>query len=106
MSGQYLIRPRALADIDRYAGYIARFDRDAADRFVDAVEAACRRLAEMPGLGGPCELKARRFADWRTWVVTGFENYVIYYRESSGGVEVMRVLHGAMDAEDELRSGS
>lgn len=33
----------------------------------------------------------------RSWVVKGFENYIVFYREIPGAIEVLRVLHGARD---------
>jgi len=34
--------------------------------------------------------------------VRGFENFLIFYRESGGRVEIIRVLHGARDIESLL----
>jgi len=36
----------------------------------------------------------------RSWTVTGFENYLIFYRPVEGGIEILRVVHGARDLEN------
>lgn len=33
----------------------------------------------------------------RSWVVSGFENYLIFYRPLPEGIEVVRFVHGARD---------
>lgn len=33
----------------------------------------------------------------RRWPVTGFENYLVYYRPLRDGIEIIRILHGARD---------
>ena len=33
----------------------------------------------------------------RSWAVSGFENYLIFYRPQSEGIEVVRFVHGARD---------
>lgn len=41
----------------------------------------------------------RRHKNIRSWVVTEFTSYLIFYRElpDGSGVEIVRVLHGARD---------
>jgi len=38
-----------------------------------------------------------RLRDLRIWPIRGFEKIVIFYRPIEGGIEVVRVLHGARD---------
>jgi toxin ParE1/3/4 len=103
MSREIHVQNAAYRDIDRHADYIAGDDPVAARRFVQAVRADVAWLAEMPGLGGLCELQGTRYASWRVWSIRGFENYLIYYREAETKIDVIRILHGAMDIESELR---
>jgi plasmid stabilization system protein ParE len=35
----------------------------------------------------------------RSWLVSGFENYIIFYRAIPEGIEVLHVYHGARDIE-------
>ncbi len=37
------------------------------------------------------------------WPIPGFKKYLIFYRPIRNGIEVGRVLHGAMDLPRELR---
>lgn len=70
-------------------------------RFVNAVEAEYRRLAEMPGMGAKREEFAR-FPGLRSWPVHGFRNYLIFYQPietGENGIEVLRLLHGAQNFE-------
>lgn len=41
----------------------------------------------------------------RTWAVDGFPNHVAFYRTIEGGIEVIRVLHGARDIDRILGEG-
>lgn len=79
---------RDLIDIWRHIG---RDDPAAADRLLDRIDARCALLAEHPQLGP-------ERADIRPglrYVV--IERYVILYRSVEGGVEIVRVVHGARD---------
>jgi toxin ParE1/3/4 len=84
-----IISPLAQADIDEIWDHIARDNIPNADRFVDRIERRFALLADNPGLGAPRDdLRPglRRFAHAR---------YLIYYRAIRGGIEVVRVVHGA-----------
>jgi toxin ParE1/3/4 len=39
----------------------------------------------------------------RMWPIPGFKRYLNFYRPRRNGIEVVRVLHGAMDLPGELR---
>jgi toxin ParE1/3/4 len=87
---------QARADVAEIADYIAERSQSIgpAERMVDRIHRACDKLAQNPGMG-----QARpEFAtgQLRSWTVG---NYVIYYRPSSEGIVVMRVLYGARDHE-------
>ena len=93
------IRPRSAAeqDVANHAEYIQRDSLDAALRFLDAVDAAFRRLGENPQIGAVCRFTKPHYAGMRVWPVPGFRKYLIFYRVAPGEVEVIRVLHGARD---------
>ncbi len=77
-----------LIDIWRHIG---RDDPAAADRLLDRIDARCALLAEHPQLGPE---RADIRPGLRYLVV---ERYVILYRTVEGGVEIVRVVHGARD---------
>ena len=66
-------------------------------RFFDAADDAIKKLAEMPGMGRFRDFDNPEFRDVRSWPIKGFENYLIFYRSTPRGIEVIRVLHGARD---------
>jgi plasmid stabilization system protein ParE len=52
MNGRLVVRPRADADLDECADYLAQRNPRAARRFVAAARQTCERIAEMPEAGG------------------------------------------------------
>ena len=58
-----------------------------------------RRLAANPGLGRLRKFRNPRLKGVRSWLVSGFDNYLIFYRAVPGGIEVLHVYHGARDIE-------
>jgi toxin ParE1/3/4 len=90
-------RPQAVTDLVEVATYIARDSPVAAERFLTRAEATIQRLSEMPGLGRPTHFLEDEFVGMRSWPIRGFPNYLVFYQETEGGIEIIRVLHGARD---------
>ena len=92
------IEPLAKQDLRKQFEYLTeRASIDTANRFVDAAHATFGELAKSPGLGAKFPARSPKLAGLRVCRVSGFENYLIFYREASDGVEIVRVLHGARD---------
>ena len=51
----------------------------------------------MPGIGKPSRFSNPTLADIRQYSIKGFGRYLIFYRATDSGVEILRVLHGARD---------
>jgi toxin ParE1/3/4 len=103
MSPTVLKSPRARHDLVEVADYLERAAGLAvAERFLGGVEQALNSLAAMPLMGPPWESPRERLKDVRNWPVPGFRNYLIFYRPLAGGIELLRVLHGARDTETVL----
>lgn len=102
MSRRVRRNPRVKRDILDLARYIARDNLDAGLKFFDAVEQTLLKLAEMPGMGALRGFENPKFSDVRSWSVDGFRNYLIFYRKTPGGIEVIRVIHGARDIDAEF----
>jgi toxin ParE1/3/4 len=83
------LRPEAEADIEAIALYIAEDSPSAALRWYGEMYAHCQRIAEMPGMG---VARPDVRPDLRTFPVG---NYLILYRQTEDGAEVVRVVHGA-----------
>lgn len=94
-----VIRPRASLDLDELAERIAQNQPRSALRFLQAAQAAFEFLDRMPEAGGACQFRNPAAAGLRAWPVRGFKTHVIFYRPTSTGIEVVRVLHGARDVE-------
>jgi len=72
------------------------------NRLLAAFEDAVEKLAAMPGMGPERQLKNPRFQGLRFWPIKSFTNYLIYYKPTAEGIEVVPVLHGARDIERAL----
>jgi toxin ParE1/3/4 len=70
---------------------------DAADRFLIAAEATIQRLAQHPGMGEPYRTRDPKYASVRRSRISRFKIFLIYYQPIDGGIEVLRVVHGARD---------
>ncbi|MCX7045710.1 MAG: type II toxin-antitoxin system RelE/ParE family toxin [Candidatus Sumerlaeota bacterium] len=86
-----LLTPAAIRDVENIHDYIAADKPQAAIRFIRTLEEKCELLAESPGLGKRRDELARGL---RSHAVG---NYVIFYRPSKSGIEVIRILHGGRD---------
>ena len=94
---------KAYADLREAAWYLEEQQNERlALRFIDAAEKTFLKLASMPSLGAFIDTQQLFTIGVRTWVVKGFERYVILYREIRDGIEVLRVLHGARKWEEML----
>jgi toxin ParE1/3/4 len=98
-------RPGARQDlVEIVAHYLRAGSPATARRFREQAEAAFQRLAGMPGLGTRFEhdfpvLGELRFAS----LSPHFKLYLVFYRTTADGIEIVRVLHGARDLPGILR---
>jgi toxin ParE1/3/4 len=84
---------RADSDVDEIARYISRDSRSAAFRWIDSVYEKLDLLVRFPGMG-------RMRPELRPGLRSlPFGNYVIYYTPVIDGIAVIRVVHGARDAD-------
>ncbi len=90
-------RPAAKRDLIEQADFIAQDNLEAALRFLDAAEKTFTQLAKFPRIGKSRKVKSLVFANVRQFPITDFEKYLVFYRPIKGGIEVLRVLHGARD---------
>ena len=83
--------------LDHFA-YIAADRPDAADRFLLVAEDSFTRLGHAPDIGRSWPSNSPHLADVRVQPLPrGFRRYLVFYRPTSEGVEVLRVLHSARD---------
>lgn len=96
---KFTLSPEAVDDLEIIWTYIARDNPRAADDVIESAYRLCGVLGEHPELGRVREFSQRELAGLRSFVITDFPNYVIFYRVKGKGVEIVRVLHGARDIE-------
>ena len=98
MSGKpVVLRDMARNDIEQAVDhYLAEAGPAVALRFIDAAEAALRRIGKLPGSGSPRYAHELDIPDLR-FLPTGRFPYLIFYVEEEAEVDVWRILHGARD---------
>lgn len=96
---KFIIRPTAREDILRQYRYylIEEGAEAAAERFLDAVQAAIQQLCKRPGIGTPKALHNPVLIGLRSWPVKGFPAICVYYLTSEKLLRIVRVLHGKRD---------
>lgn len=91
-------RQTALTDLIELADYLEQeAGLEMAERFIDAAEETFEHLARMPQIGTSRTFYNPALAGIRMWRVKGFEKHLIFYHPLKGGVEILRVVHGARD---------
>lgn len=75
--------------------FIAERDPAAAERVLDAVEETFEQLAQHPDCGAPYPTRNRKLQELRMLPVTGFQNYLVFYRTEAESVRIVFVSHGA-----------
>ena len=96
-------RTQAERDLEEGFVFIGEENLDAGVRFLVAAEESFEFLAKMPLIGSPREFRSSRLRNIRVWPIKGFEDYLIFYRPTDDGIEVLRVLHGKRDIEEIFR---
>ena len=79
---------------DIYA-FIAERDSAAAERVLDAVEETFRQLARNPDCGVLYPTRNRKLRELRMFPVSGFPNYLVFYRVETASIRILYVTHGA-----------
>jgi toxin ParE1/3/4 len=75
--------------------FIAQDNSDAATRVVEAAFETFKTLAENPSLGRKRSIRKLPSREIRSWRVSGFDNYLIFYTSLTDGIQVHHVYHGA-----------
>ncbi|NBS65744.1 MAG: type II toxin-antitoxin system RelE/ParE family toxin [Betaproteobacteria bacterium] len=86
-------RPLAAADILDIWDYIAEDSLDQADRWIDKLDEKFKLISAQPLLG---RARDELSTDLRSFP---FGRYVIFYTPVDDGIDVVRVLHSARDAD-------
>lgn len=87
----YRLSPRAEADLTDIGDFIARENPAAAIRLLGRIEKACAMLGDNPLIG---RARPEIAPAARSWAIG---RYLILYRPTEMGAEIIRVIHGARD---------
>jgi toxin ParE1/3/4 len=89
--GQYQVAATALDDLDEIAEYVRRDKPQAAERLLERFDEKFALLATSPDVGDP----RPEFGDGIRSATVG--RFVIFYRDETYGVLILRVLAGERD---------
>jgi toxin ParE1/3/4 len=93
-------------DLPEIYAFIARDDLAAAERVLDAVEATLERIGQQPESGVVYRTRNANLRGVRMIPVSGFANYLVFYRIGEVAVNVLYVVHGARHLPRFFRSES
>jgi toxin ParE1/3/4 len=85
----------AQQDLQEIKRYIAKDKPKAANQYMKTLKQKCQTLAEMPSLG----VFREEYCGLYKFPI---DNYLIFYRPSKQGIEVIRILHAARDIQSLL----
>jgi toxin ParE1/3/4 len=92
------LRPRARRDLlEQFEYFGEEASVDLAERYFAAVDETCALLIRQPRLGTAYDFSIPESAEMRRIPVKGFDNYLTFYQPRPGGIDVIRLLHGARD---------
>jgi plasmid stabilization system protein ParE len=88
-----------IADVERqFEWYAVNANWEIAERYLDAVEAACQLLGQHPQLGPRAGFSHLRLRDWRFIVVfRPFQKHILFYEIQGNDVLLRRAMQGHRD---------
>ena len=90
--------PLARSDLKEIRDFIARDKLSVASQYMAMLKQKCELLANSPGLGIQRDEYCRLYK-------FPVDSYLIFYRPSQTGIDVIRVLHGSRDIDSILNPG-
>jgi plasmid stabilization system protein ParE len=99
----YILASCVEAELDEIWEHIAKDNPEAATRVVAGAFNTFKSLAADPGLGHPRSFQRKAHLNVRVRAVEGFDKYLIVYRETKSGIDVLHVYHTARNISALLR---
>ena len=91
-------RPRAKRDLVDHFAYLAEHASiDDARRFLRAIDDALELLLGMPEMGARWHSTLPRLSGVRRWIPRGYKNYLLLYRPTRTGIELLHVYYSMRD---------
>ena len=97
--GKFFLDPCVEGELRGIWEFIAIDNPDAATAVVEAAYETFKNLAAHPELGPQRKFRNPRLREVRSFRVSGYENYVIFYRPVHQGIQVLHIYHGARNLE-------
>ena len=89
-----LFTTTASRELEGILDYVAQYGSiDASDRLLERINATCKKIANFPRMG---KSRTEFPAEVRSFPV---RDYLICYRESDVGIEILRIVSGYRDLE-------
>uniref|UniRef100_UPI00286DBC30 type II toxin-antitoxin system RelE/ParE family toxin n=1 Tax=Chamaesiphon sp. VAR_69_metabat_338 TaxID=2964704 RepID=UPI00286DBC30 len=82
--------------LHEHCNYLSQNSQNSALQFFDASRQTFA-LARMPGMGRKYESEEDDIIDIRKLTVTGFKQYLIFYRYDEEILEILRIVHATRD---------
>ena len=90
---QYIISTEAIRDMEQILDYLANTNINAGEKFLEEFSKKCRYLTQFPLMG-------RSYREIRPYLRgLPMKNYIIFYRLTEQGLEIMPVIKGERDLE-------
>jgi toxin ParE1/3/4 len=92
MSGRFVLTPRAQTDLDEIWDYtVDRWGFDRAETYTRQLWKDIAAVADHPSRGRECPEVRRGYRMYPSG------SHVLFYRDTSDGIDVVRILHEHMD---------
>jgi plasmid stabilization system protein ParE len=96
------ILPAAEVDLSEIGNYFdghseSFVESSLSQRFYARFWETAQMLCTSPNLGERCQFRNPLTKGMRMWLVSGFSNYLIFYRQQGNMLQILRVIHGARD---------
>ena len=97
-NARFVLRAAAQRDLDAFADYFeTEAGKDLAQRFIDSAQTTFTSLGDTPHIGPPVFTRNPVLRNLRKWRISGFPNYMIFYRPEEDYIRILRVIHAAQD---------
>ena len=104
MKSGYVVRPRAIQDLEEHSYYLAReANPDTGHNFLVAAHKMFALFAAHPEMGWRFQLKYSSLTSLRVFRISGFEKMLVLYIPAESQVEIVRVIHGSRNLPALLR---
>jgi toxin ParE1/3/4 len=94
---EVILKPQAREDIKQIAAYIKEDSPQSSTAFRQTLENIYELLLELPEIGTARNFHNPEMTGLRMLPVRKFDMYLIFYRSTPEGLEIVRVVHGARD---------